>query len=187
MMLAAAAARCLASGVITVSRSHYSNVCKRSLATLAQANASPVREETGPYNSVRLDISALPAASLTPDALSRQLQSSLPAWAVAGKTAAWLHLHMAQGAHIAAAREHGFAFHHAEGDSAALFKWLSPGPCKVPPYGTHQVGVAGVVRNPATGALLVVKEMRGSQWKFPGGLADAGEEFGATAEREVRR
>jgi hypothetical protein len=187
MMLATAAARGLASRVNTVSRSQYSNLCARSLATFSQPNASPVPEETGPYNSVRLDIGALPTASLTPGALSQQLRSSLPAWAAAGKTAAWLHLNMAQGAHIAAAREHGFAFHHAEGDSAALFKWLAPGPCKVPPYGTHQVGVAGVVRDPATGALLVVKEMRGSQWKFPGGLADAGEEFGATAEREVRR
>jgi len=37
----------------------------------------------------------------------------------------------------------GFRFHHAEGDIAVLFRWLRTDTCKIQPFATHQVGVAG--------------------------------------------
>jgi hypothetical protein len=102
-------------------------------------------------------------AAVPPASLSAHIQAAVPTWTAAGKTAAWLTCTLAQGAHMAAVQQHGFTFHHAEGNTAVLFKWLAPGPCKIPPFATHQVGVAGVVRDPATGRLLVVKE-RAKTW-----------------------
>ena len=108
----------------------------------------------------------------------------------------------------------GFQFHHSNNYSIKLYKWLPKNiPNKVPLYATHQIGVAGVVIDNA-GRLLLVQERRQSkskpssssstkpsstssipspsiastsspQWKFPGGLADIGEAFSTTAEREV--
>jgi 8-oxo-dGTP pyrophosphatase MutT (NUDIX family) len=92
---------------------------------------------------------------------------------------------------ISAALAAGFTFHHAKGGSALLFRWLRDGtPCKVPPYAGTQVGVAGVVIDDHE-RLLLVRERSGGKdgkpgpLKFPGGLADIGEGFGQTAEREV--
>lgn len=63
----------------------------------------------------------------------------------------------------------------------------------MPPFATHQVGVAGFVLNPSH-QLLVVKEWRdlpqggrvpSPEWKLPGGLLDRGESFEEGAVREV--
>ena len=49
---------------------------------------------------------------------------------------------------IPVAFAHGFSYHHAVGDYAMLLKWLPQRvACKVPPYATHQVGVAGERHN----------------------------------------
>jgi len=92
------------------------------------------------------------------------------------------------------AAEHGFEYHHAEGQHCVLKCWLPKDrEDKVPPYATHQVGVAGFVLN-ERGQLLVVKEWRdlpsgervpSAQWKLPGGLLDRGESFEQGAAREV--
>ncbi|KER25893.1 hypothetical protein T265_06748 [Opisthorchis viverrini] len=37
----------------------------------------------------------------------------------------------------------GLVFHHATGLSVTLFRWLAEGPCRVPEFATHQLGVAG--------------------------------------------
>jgi hypothetical protein len=83
--------------------------------------------------------------------------------------------------------KHGYAYHHAEGQEAFLLKWMpTDQPCAVPPYATHNIGVGGMVYNNA-GKLLAVRERHGKlkAWKFPGGLANLGEDISATAEREV--
>jgi hypothetical protein len=37
-----------------------------------------------------------------------------------------------------------FKYHHAENEEAVLCKWLSEHrPSKIPPFATHQMGVAG--------------------------------------------
>jgi hypothetical protein len=96
---------------------------------------------------------------------------------------------MSRGDLISEAHAAGFTFHHAGGDRCMLSLWLREGvPSTVPPYATHQVGVAGVVMDEDT-RLLLVKEAAGPAhvgWKFPGGLADLGEEISDTAVREVR-
>ena len=57
----------------------------------------------------------------------------------------------------------------------------------MPPYATHQVGVGALVLNDAQEVLVVREKNSGwGKFKLPGGLADLGEHFGETAEREVR-
>jgi hypothetical protein len=79
---------------------------------------------------------------------------------------------------VAAAQ--GFCFHHvpldAGGRHVVLKRWLQEDKeDKVPPFATHQVGVAGMCLD-ADGRLLLVKEWRdtdtgrvpSAQWKLPG-------------------
>jgi len=140
-----------------------------------------------PFRSFRLDLSSLGAGASPPPAELAALAERL---AREGANTLWLELRMEQGAALAAAAAAGFSFHHARGARATLMRWL-PGAardCKVPPFATHQVGVAGCVID-ADHRLLLVKEAgRGSVvgWKLPGGLAEPGESFGETAAREVR-
>jgi len=120
-------------------------------------------------------------------ALAAYLASSLPAWEAAGRSAAWLRVPLSRPSALGAAGAAGFEFHHAHGSEATLLKWLAPGPCKVPPYATHNVGVGGALVD-AAGNLLVVRERRnggGGPWKLPGGLSDAGEDLADAAVREV--
>jgi ADP-ribose pyrophosphatase YjhB (NUDIX family) len=86
---------------------------------------------------------------------------------------------------LALLREKGFRYHHAEGDKAVLMMWLPSGDCKVPKFATHHCGVGGVVLSGDN--VLVVKEHPpyNKHWKFPGGYAELGEDFGDAAVREV--
>ena len=79
-----------------------------------------------------------------------------------------------------AAAEQGFSFHHvpldADGRCVVLKRWLQPLlEDKIPPFATHQVGIAGLCIDNA-GRLLVVKEWSdvegggrepSKQWKLP--------------------
>ena len=137
------------------------------------------------FNGLTLSVAAAsppPTADAFGEALARAVREAR----AEGRTSLWLNLSLAQGELFPPAARCGFAFHHAEGALATLHAWLPPAPCPVPPFATHQVGVAGVALD-AAGRLLVVKDVgKASGWKFPGGLAELGEDFGATAVRETR-
>lgn len=139
------------------------------------------------FNSVNVDLAAPGAVAPPTVAAFDAALSALVAQArTEGRNSVWLLLPMALGPLMEPAARAGFKFHHAEGAVATLHLWLGDGPCAVPPFATHQVGVAGVVLDSAAGRLLVVKDRGKSPiWKMPGGLADLGEDFGATAVREV--
>jgi ADP-ribose pyrophosphatase YjhB (NUDIX family) len=153
-----------------------------------------------PFNAVALDFAGWRGGPLPRADLDRLLTTLPPAMAAEGRTAVWVRVDAGAAAAaaaadvIASALGAGFSFHHASGSAATLLKWLRPGPSKVPPFATHTVGVGGVVVDDA-GRVLVVQERAAAAraaaggapapWKFPGGLADAGEDFGATAVREV--
>lgn len=139
------------------------------------------------FNGLEVDLAALPpGATPPPDVFGGALGRLLERARRDGRGSVWLRLGMAQGALMAPAAEAGFEFHHAEGAVAMLHAWLPATPCPVPPFATHVVGVAGVVLDDA-GRLLVVKDRgKANAWKFPGGLANLGEEFGETAVRETR-
>lgn len=121
-----------------------------------------------------------------PAAFSAQLSAALSSWRAEGRGSVWIRSPAARGDVISAASAAGFRFHHAEGDVCTMHLWLpTDRPCPVPPYATHQVGVAGLVVAD-DGRMLFVKEPgRIAGWKLPGGHADLGEELGETAAREV--
>ena len=127
-------------------------------------------------------------ASQTSLSLAR-LELTLAELSAEGRRGVWLHVPIEHSAAAAAASRHGFAFHHAEGDQALLLRWLPDGPCPVPAFATHIVGVGGLVINDRS-EVLCVREAhpngggRGS-WKLPGGLMDLGEEVSDAVAREV--
>lgn len=149
-----------------------------------------------PYRGVLLDwtMEDAPAA----EDLQHRLAPSLERWRVEGVKSAMLKLPIERAGLATIAAEHGFSFHHVpldcNGRHVVLKKWLQPELTdKVPPFATHQVGVAGLCMD-ADGNMLVVKEWRdepgggrvpSAQWKLPGGLMDCGESFGEAAVRET--
>ncbi|KAF7252596.1 Nucleoside diphosphate-linked moiety X motif 6, partial [Varanus komodoensis] len=74
--------------------------------------------------------------------LGRWRKAASPQWKSEGHIAVWLHVPVLQSRFIAAAAEQGFAFHHAESDTATLTLWLAGGRSRLPSYATHQLGVA---------------------------------------------
>ena len=115
-------------------------------------------------------------------------RETLEEWRRQNKKSGWFRIPIAQSSLIEVAAEAGFEFHHAEGRSAVVKKWLRPEEeDKVPPLASHQVGTAGFVVD-ELGRLLVIKErMHGTEakWKLPGGMVDRGESFEQAACREV--
>ena len=153
----------------------------RSLLPLAR---SIVLSSRGlPYNAVAIEVDKIPS----PGTFKHDLGESLGAWKSQGKSCAWLTTTPAHAHLQSVAAEHGFVYHHAEGATAAMIKWLRDDPCAVPPFATHNIGVGGFVLN-ERGEVLVIKEQRSvmNEWKLPGGLANLGEEFGQAAIREVQ-
>ncbi len=121
----------------------------------------------------------------------RRLLATLEELQAAGRRGVWMHVPIEHAGAAAVAARHGFAFHSAEGDKATLLRWLPDGPCPVPAFATHIVGVGGLVIN-AKREVLCVREARTpndqparTNWKLPGGLMDLGEEVGEAAAREV--
>jgi len=168
------------------SRAALGRAVARALSATTGAATAAFALPTAParYNGVTVDMSSLPAQPSV-DAFGAALARMVHEARAAGKSSIWLTLAMNQGALFAPAAACGFTFHHAEGSLATLHAWLPGAPCPVPPFATHQVGVAGVALD-AAGRLLVVKDVgKASAWKFPGGLANLGEDFGETAVRET--
>lgn len=137
------------------------------------------------FNGLDVDLAAVsdvPSLEVLEASLNQMLDTARRE----DKSSVWLRLRMSQGQCFAAAARQGFIFHHAEGDVAMLHIWLPSSPCPVPPFATHVVGVAGVVLDDAQRLLVVKDKGKANAFKFPGGLANLGEDFGETAVRETR-
>lgn len=160
------------------------------------AGLPPLPGRPLPYRGVCLDLTSGAGAEALATFESR-LASSLSHWQAEGLKSCMLKLPIEQAALAAVAAEHGFVFHHVPLDNprhVVLKRWLQDGMVdKVPPFATHQVGVAGMCLDPS-GQILLVKEWRDGEgndrvpslnWKLPGGLLDAGESFGEAAVRET--
>jgi len=86
------------------------------------------------------------------------------------KSALWLQVPMNRSRLIEYMSDSGFQYHHAEGQVANLYLWLNDEiECKIPSYGTHQVGVGALVVN-SKDEILCVRELRKNYlpWKMPG-------------------
>lgn len=140
------------------------------------------------YRGVHVDLAKLPPDSSSPEVFQKQLRESVSTWRQDGCVAVWLRVPIVASSLIPVAASEGFKFHHAEGDYSMLCQWLRLDThSRLPPFATHQVGVAGCVLRENTQEVIVVKDRNRSHtlWKFPGGLSEVGEDIGVTAEREV--
>lgn len=71
-------------------------------------------------------------------------EANIIEWKKEGNSSVWLHIPIELSHLISKAASLGFIFHHARQRHSVLNLWLdSSRPSKIPPYGTHQVGVAG--------------------------------------------
>ena len=171
------------------------SLCASAAAAASVGATPPLRTKPLPYRGVLLDLT-VPDNAL-PD-LATRLAPSLDRWRQEGLKSCMLRLPIEASGLAAVAAEHGFVFHHvpldANGRHVVLKRWLRDDlEDKVPPFATHQVGVAGMCLDDS-GRMLLVKEWRdvegggrqpSAQWKLPGGLLDAGESFAQAAVRET--
>uniref|UniRef100_A0ABM5GJI3 Nucleoside diphosphate-linked moiety X motif 6 n=1 Tax=Pogona vitticeps TaxID=103695 RepID=A0ABM5GJI3_9SAUR len=112
-----------------------------SSSSLADLGLQPRQDK---YGGLSLQLSQLRSPESLDEATFRLwLQDSVKQWKAEGHIAVWLHVPILQSRFIAVAAEQGFAFHHAESNSAALTLWLAGGHNRLPVYATHQLGVAG--------------------------------------------
>ncbi|XP_074651153.1 nucleoside diphosphate-linked moiety X motif 6-like [Tubulanus polymorphus] len=137
------------------------------------------------YNGVTVNCDMLPQ-SISGNKFKQILSDSLVEWE-RKHSAVWLNIPISYSSLIPEAVELGFQFHHAEGNSCTMTRWLDKtAESQLPMFASHQVGVAGCVLNDKNEVLVVQeKKMRLPIWKFPGGLSNLGEDIGKTAEREV--
>ncbi|KAL5478039.1 hypothetical protein EMCRGX_G024914 [Ephydatia muelleri] len=127
---------------------------------------------------------------ISPEDFHKRLSLSLDTWKRNGRRGIWLRIPHDQAKLIPIATELGFSFHHTRDDYLMLTKWLpTDQPNKLPSFATHYVGVAGVVVNEKNEFLLVQEKWLRNRsiilWKFPGGMADLGENLSQTAIRET--
>ena len=74
--------------------------------------------------------------------MTRHVVASLDQWVTEKRSAAWLHVPIERSALIAHCAKLGFRYHRAEDAFAVLSLWQDSS-CRIPPFATHQVGVAG--------------------------------------------
>jgi len=116
------------------------------------------------------------------------LKESLEQWRREEKvTAVWFQVDIKDSEWVPLLTRNGFQFHHAQPDYVMMTIWISKQLSdSLPRYPFTSIGVGGLVVNDQ-GEILLMKEQRGIYvgWKYPGGLADPGEDLYQTAEREV--
>ncbi|XP_052279903.1 nucleoside diphosphate-linked moiety X motif 6-like isoform X2 [Dreissena polymorpha] len=141
------------------------------------------------YHGITVDVIQQIEPTTSTANFYRVLETSVRQWRSEQVSAAWLKFPIHYSRYIEAAAGLGFEFHHAEGSTCLLKRWLREDrEDATPRFATHQLGVCGVVLREDTNELLMMQEKKTQfrNWKFPGGLADLGEDIGAAAVREVQ-
>jgi 8-oxo-dGTP pyrophosphatase MutT (NUDIX family) len=154
----------------------------------ASTAAEPERFKT--VNDRYGGVMATAISGVTATEFAAVLAQRIPAWKAEGKRGLWLKIPAECADLVGPAVSAGLAFHHAKPEYVQLTMWLPETSSPLPLYSFTQIGVGGVVVN-SQGEVLMVQERvspaeqyQGS-WKLPGGLADPGESFAQTAQREV--
>ncbi|ELU13913.1 hypothetical protein CAPTEDRAFT_219640 [Capitella teleta] len=116
------------------------------------------------------------------------LTESIKRWTNDGVRGLWVKIALQHSSLVAICAESGLDFHHAKPGYVRMKKWLHPSEADtLPNYANQYLGAAGFVVNDKEEVLVVQERFaRKAHWKLPGGLADAGEDIGEAAEREVR-
>uniref|UniRef100_T1KF24 Nudix hydrolase domain-containing protein n=3 Tax=Tetranychus urticae TaxID=32264 RepID=T1KF24_TETUR len=144
------------------------------------------------YNGVNIDLDkvsqSMPDATQDSAIFLKLLNDSLKEWHDKGYRAIWFTVKLANSNLVPLLVKTGFDYHHAKSGYVTLVKWISKDePNNIPAYPYTNIGVGGLVMN-SKDEILVVKEryhLGYPFWKYPGGYANQGEDFGETAEREV--
>jgi ADP-ribose pyrophosphatase YjhB (NUDIX family) len=144
----------------------------------------------GSHNSAKVVVPAgsrsLHGSPFHRSSFQDRLKATVTAARELGKSSIWVDVPLSRGSLLEDMADLGFAFHHAQGDTASLNLWLKDTESKVPEFATHHVGVGAVVVN-TRNEILCVRELRKNYmpWKIPGGLSDLGEQIPEAAVREV--
>ncbi|XP_053203363.1 uncharacterized protein LOC128388042 [Panonychus citri] len=144
------------------------------------------------YNGVNVDLDkisiSMPQVTKDSSLFLTHLNGSLKDWSTKGYRAIWFTVKLVHSNLVPILIENGFDYHHAKSGYVTLVKWIKEDePNNIPSYPYTNIGVGGLVIN-SKDEILVVKEKYHHGypfWKFPGGYANQGEGFGATAEREI--
>merc|ERR1740139_1140038 len=144
----------------------------------------------GSHNSAKIAIPPCSSGSVSinPENFRKRLAATLATCRdCLKKSSLWVEVPICQSKFTAEAACEGLEYHHAEGNTASLCIWLKDDlDCKIPSYGTHQVGVGAVVTN-SRNEILCVREARKNYlpWKIPTGLVELGEQLDEAVTREV--
>lgn len=125
---------------------------------------------------------------VVPTEFDLRLQESLVKWREEGLRGVWCRVPIELSELVPVLVKNEFAYHHAKPAYVAMVKWICESESNnIPSYPYTNIGVGGLVIDDENRVLVVqekyhiVKKM----WKFPGGHASKGENFGETAVREV--
>ena len=173
-------------------------------ATSLPIDGCPLPFNVGPYSAAEITLAADQNAEDDDNdgQLLSKLQLSIDFWRDNGYTSAWVTIPANRARLIEQLSSKnkeeanfGFDLHHvnSEEQTIVMKKWLIEDiEDKIPPWASHQVGVAGFVLNERN-EILLIKEWSGpisnrvpsKQWKMPGGMLDRGESFEEATMREV--
>lgn len=103
---------------------------------------SVIKYRDDSYDGVIIDSVDLPN-TLTD--FSTMLDDSLQNWRELGKRGVWLKIPINKISYAVAARDLGFAMHHAEKEYLMMTHWLSSDDNTLPPNASHQIGVGCIV------------------------------------------
>ena len=163
----------LCTGFVQTTRSHIT--LRRCISILASTPPSPtdgcpLTFEVGPYNAAEISV---PKDANDDDQLLSKLQQSIEFWRENGYTSAWITISASRAKLIeklsssssstASNKEQqemnfGFDLHHINSEEQTIImkKWLIDDiEDKIPPWASHQVGVAGFVLNDKNEILLI--------------------------------
>uniref|UniRef100_A0A7E4UQM9 Nudix hydrolase domain-containing protein n=1 Tax=Panagrellus redivivus TaxID=6233 RepID=A0A7E4UQM9_PANRE len=153
----------------------------------SQAEDKPILEAASRrdhFRGITIDLGAL---ELPATEAETALQVGLSKWIAENVHGVWFKVPTKQSFWIPILIAHDFDYHHAQPGYVMLTRWLPTHKSNsLPRYPFTTIGVGGVVVN-EKGQFLLVREKRGIYlgWKFPGGMADPGEDVYTTAIREV--
>jgi len=139
------------------------------------------------FNSVLIKFSSIEQNYLEDAIIEKEITRVVSELKQNGKNAVHVHIQVPLSRFIPCFAKLGFELHHAKPDRIVLVKWLLDHvENKIPPYGTHVVGVGGCVINEKQEILSVkLQNMAIERWTIPGGLVHVNEDISAGVTREV--
>ena len=167
-------------------------------ATSLPMDGCPLPFDIGPYSAAEVTIST--DTDKDDELLLSKIQESIKFWKESDYTSAWITIPVTRARLVETLSLKDntnlcFDLHHINSSEQTIVmkKWLKTNiEDKIPPWASHQVGVAGFVLNDDN-EILLIKEWSGplssrvpsKQWKMPSGMLDRGESFEEATKRQA--